>query len=187
MLLLVLMLPAAAIAAEPGDEPATAIPVSAGEAMYDSTEMTSNAAVDPASCGEFEGFSNTMWFSYTPAKSGLTIVDINSFVSEDGSTDFLAIAFVYRVASNGSLTLVGCSAYPATVVFRASAGTTYLIVSAALDAEDTGEPECRTTVAPSTSRSFRSAGGSYSRSLRRHLRRRVLERGVRHRGHGLVR
>ena len=34
VLLLVLMLPAAAIAAAPGDEPDTAIPVSAGEAMY---------------------------------------------------------------------------------------------------------------------------------------------------------
>jgi hypothetical protein len=141
VLLLVLMLPAAAIAAEPGDEPDTAIPVSAGEAIYDSTAMTSNAAVDPASCREFEDFSNTMWFSYRAARSGPTIVDINSFVSEDGSTDFLAIAFVYRVESNGSLTLVGCSAFPATVIFTASAGTTYLIVSAALDAEDTGEPE----------------------------------------------
>ena len=141
VLLLVLMLPAAAIAAEPGDEPDTAIPVSAGEAIYDSTDMTSNAAVDPDSCGEFEDFSNTMWFSYRPAKSGVTMVDINSFVSEDGSTDFLAIAFVYRVESSGSRTLVGCSAYPATVVFTAKAGTTYLIVSAALDAEDTGEPE----------------------------------------------
>jgi hypothetical protein len=62
-------------------------------------------------------------------------------VSEDGSTDFLAILFVYAKAANGSLTLVGCSAYPATVTFNASAGTTYLIMSAALDAEDTGEPE----------------------------------------------
>ena len=103
VLLLVLMLPAAAIAAEPGDEPDTAIPVSTGEAIYDSTAMTSNAAVDPASCGEFEDFSNTMWFSYTPAKSGVTLVDVASFVSEDGSTDFQAIAFVYRVESNGSL------------------------------------------------------------------------------------
>ena len=103
--------------------------------------MTSNPAVDPASCGEFEGFSNTMWFAYTAVKSGPTIVDLNSFVSGDGSTDFLAILFVYAKAANGSLTLVGCSAYPATVTFGASAGTTYLILSAALDADDTGEPE----------------------------------------------
>ena len=117
VLLLVLMLPASAIAAEPGDEPDTAIPVTAGEAIYDSTAMTSNAAVDPASCREFEDFSNTMWFSYRPAKSGVTMVDINSFVSEDGSTNFQAIAFVYRVESSGSLDLVGCSAFPAIVVF----------------------------------------------------------------------
>jgi hypothetical protein len=128
-------------AADPGDEPATAISVTAGVTRGDSTSMTSNAAVDPSSCGEFEGFSNTMWFAYTAAKSGLTIVDLNSFVSDDGSTDFLAILFVYAKAANGSLALVGCSAYPATVTFGASAGTTYLILSAALDADDTGEPE----------------------------------------------
>ena len=96
VVLLLVLMPPSAIAAEPGDEPDTAIPVSAGEAIYDSTDMTSNAAVDPTGCGEFEDFSNTMWFSYRPAKSGVTMVDINSFVSEDGSTDFQAIAFVYQ-------------------------------------------------------------------------------------------
>ncbi|MEP6639621.1 MAG: hypothetical protein ABJC39_09765, partial [Chloroflexota bacterium] len=129
-----------AAAAGPGDEPSTAITVTAGTTRGDSTTMTSNPAIDPASCGEFEGFSNTMWFAYTPAKSGPTIVDLNSFVSADGSTDFLAILFVYAKAADGSLSLVGCSAYPATVTFGATAGTTYLILSAALDAEDTGEP-----------------------------------------------
>jgi hypothetical protein len=139
-LLLLMLLPAGAAAAGPGDEPTTAIAVTAGVTRGDSTNMTSNAATDPASCGEFEGFSNTMWFAYTPTKSGTTVVDVNSFVSEDGSTDFLAILFVYARASNGSLTLVGCSAYPASITFNASAGTTYLILSAALDSEDTGEP-----------------------------------------------
>jgi hypothetical protein len=139
-LLVLLILPVGVAAADPGDEPVTAIPVSAGVTRADSTTMTSNPAVDPASCGEFEGFSNTMWFAYTPAKSGLTLVDLNSFVSDDGSTDFLAILFVYAKAANGSLTLVGCSAYPATVTFSASAGTNYLILSAALGADDTGEP-----------------------------------------------
>ena len=139
-LLVLILLPVGAAAADPGDEPGTAITVTAGVTRADSTNMTSNAANDPADCGDFEGFSNTMWFAYTPAKSGPTIVDLNSFVSEDGSTDFLAILFVYARAANGSLTLVGCSAYPATVTFSASAGTTYLILSAALDAEDTGEP-----------------------------------------------
>ena len=139
-LLVLILLPVGAAAADPGDEPGTAITVTAGVTRADSTNMTSNAANDPADCGDFEGFSNTMWFAYTPTKSGPTIVDLNSFVSEDGSTDFLAILFVYARAANGSLTLVGCSAYPATVTFSASAGTTYLILSAALDAEDTGEP-----------------------------------------------
>lgn len=139
VLLILFMLPAGAVAADPGDEPATAISVHAGTAQFDSTTMTSSTA-DPTVCGDFEGFSNTMWFSYKPAKSGSTMVDINSFVSSDGSTDFLAILFVYKLESNGSRTLVGCSAYPATVFFSATAGATYLIVSAALDAEDTGEP-----------------------------------------------
>ena len=116
-LLALLMLPVGAAAAAPGDEPATAITVTAGTTRGDSTNMTSNAAVDPASCGDFEGFSNTMWFAYTPAKKGITLVDLNSFVS-DGSTDFLAILFVYARAANGNLTLVGCSAYPATVPNR---------------------------------------------------------------------
>jgi hypothetical protein len=140
-LLVLMMLPVGAAAAAPGDEPTTAITVTAGVTRGDSTAMTSNAATDPASCGEFEGFSNTMWFAYTSAKSGTTVVDLNSFVSEDGSTDFLAILFVYARGSNGSLNLVGCSAYPATVTFNASAGTTYLMLSAALDADDTGEPD----------------------------------------------
>jgi hypothetical protein len=133
--------PVAVAAADPGDEPATAIPVTTGVTHADSTNMTSNAEHDPASCGEFEGFSNSMWFAYTATRSGPTIVDVNSFVSEDGSTDFLAILFVYARAADGTLTLVGCSAYPATVTFGATKGTTYVILSAALDAEDTGEPE----------------------------------------------
>jgi hypothetical protein len=131
--------PAAAGAPLPGDEPSTAIAASVGTAQYDSTDMTANPAVDPAACGEFEGFSNTMWFSYTPAKSGQTLADVFSFVSEDGSTDFLAIVFVF--AQHGSSRdLVACSAYPATVSFRAEAGTAYLIMSGGLGADDTGEP-----------------------------------------------
>ena len=140
-LVVLMLLPIGAAAVVQGDEPSTAITATVGVNSGDSTSMTSNAATDPASCGDFEGFSNTMWFAYTAAKSGITVADLNSFVSEDGSTDFLAILFVYAKGANGSLTLVGCSAYPATVVFNASAGTTYLLLSAALDAEDTGEPD----------------------------------------------
>jgi hypothetical protein len=131
-------IPVGVAAAVPGDEPSTAIAASVGTAQYDSTAMTESGA-DPTSCGEFEDFTNTMWFSWTATRSTMTMADINSFVS-DGSTDFLAILFVYA-RSNGQLTLVGCSAYPATVFFSASAGTTYLILSAALGADDTGEPE----------------------------------------------
>jgi hypothetical protein len=136
--LLMAAMPVGVAAAVPGDEPSTAIAASVGTTQYDSTAMT-ESGVDPASCGEFEDFTNTMWFSWTATRSTLTMVDINSFVS-DGSTDFLAILFVYA-ESNGQLTLVGCSAYPATLFFGASAGTTYLILSAALGADDTGEPE----------------------------------------------
>ena len=136
--LMLVAIPAGAVAAEPGDEPWTAIAASTGTTQYDSTSMTESSA-DPSSCGEYEDFTNTMWFSWTAPRSSMTLVDINSFVS-DGSTDFLAILFVYAQTSSG-LTLVGCSAYPATVVFQASAGTTYVILSAALGADDTGEPE----------------------------------------------
>jgi hypothetical protein len=136
--LLMAAIPVGVAAAVPGDEPSTAIAASVGTTQYDSTAMTESGA-DPTSCGEFEDFTNTMWFSWTATRSTLTMVDINSFVS-DGSTDFLAILFVYA-QSNGQLTLVGCSAYPATLFFGASAGTTYLILSAALGADDTGEPE----------------------------------------------
>jgi hypothetical protein len=138
VLMTLLMLPAGAAAVTPGDEPSTAIPVSAGTAQFDSTAMTSGTQ-DPTSCGDFEDFTNTMWFSYTPTRSAMTMFDINSFVSED--QNFLAILFVYKVETGGSLTQVGCSAYPATVFTSVDAGATYLIVSAALDAEDTGEPE----------------------------------------------
>jgi hypothetical protein len=136
--LLMAAIPVRVAAAVSGDEPSTAIAASVGTAQYNSTAMTESGA-DPKSCGEFEDFTNTMWFSWTATQSTVTMVDINSFVS-DGSTDFLAILFVYA-QKNGQLTLVGCSAYPATVFFGASAGTTYLILSAALGADDTGEPE----------------------------------------------
>jgi hypothetical protein len=136
--MLLVIVPASAAAAAPGDEPSTAIPAALGGAQYDSSAMTESSA-DPASCGEFEGFTNTMWFSWTAPRTKTTLVDINSFVS-DGSTDFLAILFVYS-DTNGQLTLVGCSAYPATVTFQAAAGTKYVILSAALGADDTGEPE----------------------------------------------
>jgi hypothetical protein len=138
VLMMLLVFPAGVAAVTPGDEPSTAIPVSAGTAQFDSTSMTTSAE-DPTTCGEFEGFSNTMWFSYTPTRRAITMFDINSFVSEDAN--FLAILFVYKQETNGSLTLIGCSAFPATVFGSVEAGATYLIVSAALDAEDTGEPE----------------------------------------------
>ena len=117
-----------ALAAEPGDEPGTAIAASVGTTQYDSTDMTESGA-DPDSCPDpfFDGpYFNTMWFSYAPARDALTVVDVNSFVS-DGSTDFLAILFVFA-KTDGGMDLVGCSAYPATVFLPAEAGTTYLIM-----------------------------------------------------------
>lgn len=131
-------LPASVAAAEPGDEPSTAITALIGTTQGDSTAMTESSN-DPTSCGEFEDFTNSMWFSWTAPRSATTVVDINSFVS-DGSSDFLAILFVYA-DTNGQLSLVGCSAFPATVTFQASAGTKYVILSAALGDDDTGEPE----------------------------------------------
>jgi hypothetical protein len=105
--------------------------------------MTANPAVDPTDCPApaFDGpFFNTMWFSYTPARDALTMVDVNSFVSFDGSTDYLAIVFVFA-QSNGGLQLVACSGFPATVFVPTEAGTTYLIMvggfaSTALPDED---------------------------------------------------
>jgi hypothetical protein len=136
---LMLAAPTAA-GALPGDEPSTAIEASLGTTQYDSTNMTENAAVDPTTCGRFEDFTNTMWFSYTPTASAPTVVDEFSFVSPDGSTDFLAILFVFA-RHGSSLDLVACSAYPATVWFKAEAGTTYVIMSGGLGADDTGAPE----------------------------------------------
>jgi hypothetical protein len=139
LLALLLGLPATAAAALPGDEPSTAIPASLGTTQYDSTNMTANPSVDPKSCGVFEDFSNTMWFSYTPTTTTQTQFDVNSFVSPDGSTDFLAIIIV--LAQHGSsLDVVACDAFPATVRFRAEAGTTYLIMSGGLGADDVDAP-----------------------------------------------
>jgi hypothetical protein len=134
---------APASAAVPGDEPSDPIMASVGTTQYNSTSMTANPAVDPTDCPdpEFDGpFFNTMWFSYTPTRDALTTVDVNSFVSTDGSTDYLAIVFVFA-QSNGGLQLVACSGFPATVVIPAEAGTTYLIMvggfaSSALPDED---------------------------------------------------
>jgi hypothetical protein len=128
LVLLVAVAPAT-LAAEPGDEPSTAIAASVGTNQYDSTNMTESGA-DPTECAEpaFPGpFYNTMWFSYAPSRDALTEVDVNSFVSSDGSTDFLAIVFVYA-QTDGGLDLVACSAFDATVFIPAEAGTTYLIM-----------------------------------------------------------
>jgi hypothetical protein len=139
LLLLVVGVPAAA-AVEPGDDPATAIDVGAGISTWDSTDMTPGPD-DPDACGDFPGPQYaTMWFRYEPSRSGTTIVDVNSFVSEDGSTDFLAAVFVFRL-DGGSLTEIGCGAYPATVYFGAERGATYLIMVSGLSSEATGEPE----------------------------------------------
>jgi hypothetical protein len=128
-LAVLLVLPLGAVAAEPGDEPATALPASVGTEQYDSTDMTESAE-DPTSCADPEfdgGFTNTMWFSYVPDRDQLTLIDVNSFVSSDGSTDYLAGLFVYA-QTDGGLDLVGCNAFPATVLFPAESATTYLIM-----------------------------------------------------------
>jgi hypothetical protein len=140
--LLAAALPATVLAAQPGDEPSTAIAAAPGTAQYDSTAMTSSAA-DPDACPDpaFDGpFFNTMWFSYAPARDALTMVDVNSFVSPDGSTDYLAIVFVYAQTASG-MDLIACSGFPATVFIPAESGTTYLIMvggfsSSALPDED---------------------------------------------------
>ena len=124
-----------ALAALPGDEPSTALAASVGTAQYDSTDMTESAA-DPTSCPDPEfggGFTNTMWFSYVPDRDGLTMIDVNSFVSSDGSTDYLAGLFVYA-QTDGGLDLVACNAFPATVFIPAESGTTYLIMVGGLTA-----------------------------------------------------
>jgi hypothetical protein len=131
--------PSAVAALERGDEPQTAIPVSVGTAQYNSSAMT-ESGMDPTMCGEFEDFTNTMWFSYAPTRGTPVVIDVNSFVSPDGSTDFLAILFVFA-RHGGSLDLISCNAYPATATFSAQAGTTYLLMVGGLGADDTGEPE----------------------------------------------
>jgi hypothetical protein len=105
--------------------------------------MTEDPGVDPPDCPNpaFDGpFFNTMWFSYAPARDALTTIDVNSFVSSDGSTDYLAIVFVFAQTSGGR-ELVACSGFPATVYVPAERGTTYLIMvggfaSTALPDED---------------------------------------------------
>ena len=79
--LLMAAMPVGVAAAIQGDEPSTAIPASVGTTQYDSTAMTESGA-DPTSCREFEDFTNTMWFSWTATRSRITMVDINSFVSD---------------------------------------------------------------------------------------------------------
>lgn len=131
----------AVLGAEPGDEPETAIAVTLGTALYDSSGMTEDPAVDPSECEGDLAFpgpvSNTMWFEFTSPRKGTLFVDVNSFVSADGSTDFLAGVFVLTE----DLTVIGCAAFPATVEFEAERGSTYLIMVTGLPAEFTGEPE----------------------------------------------
>jgi hypothetical protein len=139
LLLLVVGAPAA-LAGEPGDDPGAAIDVSAGVSTWDSTDMTQGPD-DPDSCKDFPGpeFA-TMWFRYEPSRKGPTIVDVNSFVSEDGTTDYLAGVFVFR-DDGGTLTQIDCSAFPASVFLTAQAGATYLIMVSGLSTEATEDPD----------------------------------------------
>ena len=129
-----------AVAAEPGDSPGTAIDVTAGVSTWDSTDMTQGPE-DPASCKDFPGpeFA-TMWFRYEPTRRATTIIDVNSFVSEDGSTDYLAGVFVFR-DDGGTLTQLDCGAFPATIFLNAQAGATYLIMVSGLSTAATDEPD----------------------------------------------
>lgn len=142
ILFLLAAMPAIGLAAA-GDEPSNAIATTIGENPFDSSASMANAADDPSTCGsDFPGpYAATIWLEYTATKADRSLtVDVNSFVSEDGSTDFLAILFVYAHTGSG-LDLVGCRAYPATVDFEATAGTTYLFMVGGLSAAVTGEPE----------------------------------------------
>ena len=138
----------AAMAAGPGDEPATAITVTAGATRGDSTDMTSNPANDPASCGEFEGFSNTMWFATRRPSPGDD--RRHQLIRVRGRLDGLpGDLFVYARAATAA-----CPSLAARPIRRQSSSTRrghhLRDLVGRLDAEDTGDPSCPTTAARST-------------------------------------
>ncbi|MGH9222899.1 MAG: DUF6299 family protein [Acidimicrobiales bacterium] len=120
-MLFVPLLAGPASAAPPSnDHFAGAIPISLGfEGSQVTTEATTDAEDEEMSdlCTP-PGLEASVWYSYTPAESGL--------IGLNGAGSSYPVGFILATGSPGSFALAGCG--PAPAVFSATAGQTYAIL-----------------------------------------------------------
>ena len=150
------------------DEPSGALPLTPGVSIdFDSTDATAGTT-DPTNCngsnGSFPGpYYASIWFSYTAtAKDRILYVDAPT--TQGDPKDFLAITFVFA-QTTGGLQLIDCRAYGDDASWRATPGTTYLIMVAGLDTSVTGEPDLSDRGGHGTITLFQVAGQTLTRTF----------------------
>ena len=134
-----------ALAAAPpaNDTPAGAIPLQLDVPLdFDSTDATVSPS-DPASCigshGSFPGpYFASVWFTYTATARDNTLF-LSAPTIQGDERDFYAITFVFAQTASG-LEQIDCTAYGNEASWKASKGTTYLIMEAGLSTSVTEEP-----------------------------------------------
>src|SRR5207244_307492 len=118
--LAIFALPAIGLAAAPTNDNFGSATVIAGLPFSDSVDNT-EATLEPGepSCSS----SQTVWYSFTPATSGVVRADMT------GSSFFDTVVAVYQSSGGGfgGLGFVGCGTLGNSVIFSAQAGTTYYV------------------------------------------------------------
>jgi hypothetical protein len=142
--LLVVSINSIALAAPPpNDSIAGATPLKIGAPVEYDSSLATKGASDPTTCtgshGTWSGpYYASVWFSYTATAADKWLW-LDAPTMQGHPKDYLAISFVYARTSSG-LQLIDCVAYGNDTHWQATAGTTYLIMEAGLDASVTDEP-----------------------------------------------
>ena len=173
-----------ALAALPSDEPSTALAASrwGPRVRLDRHDRERRSHLPPGP-GIRRGIYQHDVVLVRAGSRWVTMIDANSFVSSDGSTDYLAGLFVYA-QTDGGLDPVACNGFPATVFIPAESGTTYLIMVGGLTAAGF----------PDDDPGLLDRGGTFDLTIEpiradpsrplprcRHIRRSVPDRGMRRR------
>lgn len=157
-----------ALAAPPAnDAQATPTQLQVGTPIEFDSSAATIAAADPDTCtgshGTFDGpYFASVWFSYTATAADKWLW-LDAPTTQGHPNDFLAISFVYAKTSAG-LQLIDCTAYGNDAHWKATAGTTYLIMEAGLSAD---------AIDPNDDPAFAEKGGHGSIVIQRGAENRV--------------
>ncbi len=139
-----------------GDEPCDAIVISEGTTIVDNTAGSDSAVpIDETNCpGVFlGGFSQDMWYSYTPTIDctvQIDTCDIDGFDTDLAvyEGDCAALDGTTVACSGDGADLVDCQNYYSSLEFAATANTTYLIRCGGWNAAASGQNEMHVTCIP---------------------------------------